>query len=180
MTLNPNAELIQRYLNGDRSAFEQIVCKYLKQVYNFIRCMTGNPDDADAVTQVVFLEVNERLNTFDMRNDFIIWLYKIAVEESLKHGTHEKGTVDTHRYVRANMPEVSELMKNEDICGELKAALGELTPEERVVIILKHLEHFSYSQIAAILDISERMVVSRIFSARAQLRDVLVHTIRSG
>ena len=75
--------LMERCRNGDRQAFETLVVRYQKPVYNAAYRMLHNTEDARDVTQTVFLKVFENLDKYDPSHRFFSWIYRIALNESI-------------------------------------------------------------------------------------------------
>ena len=75
--------LVERYRNGDREAFTELVIRYQRPIYNAAFWVLRRAEDASDVTQIVFLRVAERLDDYDARYKFFSWIYRIAVNESL-------------------------------------------------------------------------------------------------
>src|SRR5713226_7592124 len=94
MSVDEDRDLVSRCLKGDEKAFETIVDKYEKIVYNVAVRMGTSPEDAEDVTQTVFIKVFEGLSSFNSKYKFFSWIYRIAVNESLnavnRHGRFEK------------------------------------------------------------------------------------------
>ena len=75
--------MVERYRNGDRAAFTELVVRYQRPIYNAAFWMLRKAEDANDITQIVFLKVAERLDDYDPRYKFFSWIYRIAVNESL-------------------------------------------------------------------------------------------------
>jgi len=75
--------LVERCRNGDWAAFTELVVRYQRPIYNAAFWVLRKPEDANDITQVVFLKVAERLDEYDPRFKFFSWIYRIAVNESL-------------------------------------------------------------------------------------------------
>ena len=75
--------LLERYRNGDREAFTALVVRYQRPLYNAAFWVLRSADDANDVTQIVFLKVAEQLDEYDPKYRFFSWIYRIAVNESL-------------------------------------------------------------------------------------------------
>jgi RNA polymerase sigma-70 factor (ECF subfamily) len=163
-------DLIERCRQGDMKAFEVIVDTYQKPVFNAAYRITGSRDDAADITQSVFLKLLQNLNSYNPAHKLFSWLYRIAVNESLNFVRKAKRSVplDHVRVQSGDHPaHQAELAERKDV---LQKALGRLKPEHRAVLVLKHLQGFSYEEIAGALDIPEKLVKSRLFSARQMLR----------
>lgn len=80
-----DAELISAYKNGDISGYNEIVLRYQKQVYWVIRKMVNSHDDADDLTQEVFIKIYSALKDFREESNLFTWLYRIATNYSINH-----------------------------------------------------------------------------------------------
>jgi RNA polymerase sigma-70 factor, ECF subfamily len=172
MAEQDDAAVVQQTLAGNLRAYEAIVSRYQDAIYSLALRMVHDPDDAEDVSQTVFVKAFERLGTYDPNYRFFSWLYRIAMNESLNFLRQRKpyqrfGEMGRGEDVPSDPPVADE-------AKELEAALRELTDDHRSVIVLKHLEGFSYVEIGRMLNITEKKVKSRLFSARQALRDVLV------
>jgi RNA polymerase sigma-70 factor (ECF subfamily) len=158
--------LVRQFLAGDRSAFERIVEKYQKTVFNVAFRMTREAKEAEDIAQEVFLKVYERLESFNPKYRFFSWLYRITVNESLN-------TLDDEE-MAAGGPDLDEITEANERSRKIADAMMELNVDQRAVVVLKHFEGLSYEEIAQVLEISEKKVKSRLFTARQVLRDILL------
>ena len=170
----PNdTDLVNRSLQGDRTAFETLLSRYEKPVYNAAYRMLSDPEDARDVAQTVFLKAYEKLGDFDPRFRFFSWIYRIALNESVnclsKRGRSEELKVDPAS--QASGPE--DRMEQELSSRHLQAALMRIKPDYRSVIVLKHFLDCNYAEIGLILDIPEGKVKSRLYSGRQLLKEAL-------
>lgn len=167
-------EAVRSCLDGDVKSFELLVGKYQGVVYNIALRMVRNPEDAEDVSQAAFLKAYEKLGTYRESFRFYSWLYRIAVNEALNFLDRQKRFTRLDERIedpRQALDAASEVRERDE---RIQEALMELKPEHRVVLILKHFEDFSYEEIGTILDIPEKRVKSRLFTARQVLREVLV------
>ena len=168
--------LVQRYRDGDREAFTELVIRYQRPIYNAAFWILRSAEDARDVAQIVFLRVAERLDEFDSQHKFFSWIYRIAVNESLnllRRNEHEEfldDEIDLPGLETAN-PEV--LAGEAERTRRIERALMGMSTSDRTVIVLRHFSECSYQEIAQILDIDEKTVKSRLFEARQRLRDML-------
>ena len=166
--------LVQACLQGDRSAFDELVDRYQRVLYNAAYRITGSVDDAMDVTQSAFVAAWENLHTFDPSRRFFSWMYRIACNLALKLVERRRplAALDAEVHSTDSTPEV---VYGATESGEfLQRALLELGPDQRIVIVLKHIQGFSYREVSELLDIPEKTVRSRLFSARRRLRSVLL------
>jgi RNA polymerase sigma-70 factor (ECF subfamily) len=168
--------LVKRCLQGKKRAFETLVDRYQKIIFNLAYRMTGNYDEAEDITQCTFIKVFERLSTFNPRYKFFSWLYRIAVNESLNLIKSKKGSreVDNSMQISQRTPE-QDYIKLE-LSHKIQQSLMKLEPQYRILILLKHFQYCSYREISDSLDIPEKTVKSRLYIARQQLKDILIKT----
>ena len=162
--------LIRRCQHGDRKAMEVLVTHYDKPVFNAAYRMLGNTDDAADVSQNAFLKAFENIDKFDTGHRFFSWIYRIALNDSIDQLKRRQRmqTVDVELVDERAAPahDVNTSQMNE----ELQAALLGLSDEQRAVIVLHYFCDCDYRQISDTLDIPEKTVKSRLFSARQQLK----------
>jgi RNA polymerase sigma-70 factor, ECF subfamily len=169
--------LLERYRNGDRAAFTQLVIRYQKPIYNAAYWLLRRPEDASDITQIVFLKVAERLAEYDPNYKFFSWIYRIAVNESLnlmrRNGREEAldSEVELPGADNAN-PELR--VGEAEVSRRIQVALLSLGTNDRMVLTLRHFSECSYQEIGQILDLDEKTVKSRLFEARRRLRDMLI------
>lgn len=167
--------LVRTCLDGDPRAFEELLARYHRQVYNVALRMLRSIDDAQDVTQAVFLKAYENLGTYDSTHKFYSWIYRIAVNESINAVRRKRRDTDLLDDGHASPDPGPDIVAGAEQLGAgIRAAMGELTPEYRAVIVLKYFLGCSYAEIAEILEVEEKTVKSRLFTARQRLKDLLV------
>ncbi len=134
--------------------------------------MLHNVQDAEDVTQTVFLNAFLKLRTYNPRYRFFSWIYRMTVNESLNTLKRRKPTVtlEDELGIRAPGAAPDRATEVEDRVGK---ALMDLKPDDRAVVVLKHFASFSYQEIADVLEIPVRTVKSRLFTARERLQFAL-------
>ncbi len=166
-----DTELISDCKRGDRKALETLVRRYEKPIYNAAYRMLGNPDDAADITQIAFLKVFENLERYNPKFKFFSWIYRIAVNESinlLKRRGHQEPFDDKQA---SNLRDPEAMVEAEHLCDCVQAVLMELQEEHRAVIVLRHFSECSYHEIGEILQIPDRTVKSRLYTARQIMKD---------
>ena len=166
--------LVQACLQGDQSAFDELVDRYQRALYNAAYRITGSVDDSMDVTQSAFVDAYEKLHTYDPTRRFFSWIYRITCNRALKLVEKRRplAAIDADAHRTDSNPEV---VYNTTETGDfLERALLELGPDHRIAIILKHILGFSYHEISQLLDVPEKTVKSRLFTARRRLRTVLL------
>ena len=169
---DPDATLVARCLEGDPTAFEPIVRRYQRVLYNVAFRMVGDREDARDIVQSAFVKAWEKLATFDPSYRFFSWMYRIVVNESLNVRTRRVPTSTLDPDLPAlGDPEDSARSSERAAC--LQSALLRLSPDERNVLALRHFAELSYTEIAEALGLSDRTVKSRLHEARQRLGRML-------
>jgi RNA polymerase sigma-70 factor (ECF subfamily) len=166
-------KLMERCRSGDRQAFEMLLARYENPVFNAAYRMLNSPEDARDVTQTVFLKVYEHLDQYDPKYRFFSWIYRITLNESINwlKKTNRLDALDGDMADTAGGPEQE--AGNQQLNEGMQAALMTIRPDYRAVIILKHLLGCSYQEISDVLEIPERTVKSRLYTARQLLQQTL-------
>jgi RNA polymerase sigma-70 factor, ECF subfamily len=166
--------IVKQCQNGDRRAFEVLVEKYQKPMFNVALRMTRNYSDAEDIAQATFLKAFEKIASFDHQYKFFSWLYRIAMNESLNHVNQRKQVEELSEDISSDEKSAEESYDEDQTSRSVQDALMELKADYRAVVVLKHLQGLSYDEISKILDIPETKVKSRLFTARLMLKDVLI------
>jgi RNA polymerase sigma-70 factor (ECF subfamily) len=167
-----DAVWVSSCLQGDAGAFEPLVRKYQRLLFGVAYRVVGDYEDARDVTQNAFVRAFERLDTFDPNRKFFSWLYRIAVNEglNLRRARRPLEALPAGLEARENPMDGLEARERQD---RVQAALGRLSGEHRDVVVLRHFGELSYEEIAEALDVPEKTVKSRLFSARQRLAELL-------
>ncbi len=161
--------LVRQCLEGQRDAIGALVDRYQKRLFNVALRMLGNVQDAEDVTQTVFLNAYLKLRSYDPKYRFFSWIYRMTVNESLNALKRRKPTVTLEDSLENQAPGAApdRVAEAEDRVGK---ALMRLKPDDRAVVVLCHFVSFSYQEIAEVLEIPVKTVKSRLFTARERLR----------
>jgi len=169
--------LIERCLTGDQVAWEQIVRQHWRKVFNLAYKFVGRHDEAEDLTQDIFLKIFRALHTFDRRANFQTWLISISRNLCIDHYRSVRKERETMaRDVDAS--ELSPVSRERTPLGELeqidlrqiiRQALAELPPALKEAVVLRDLQEFSYQEIADKLGLPEGTVKSRINRGRLEL-----------
>jgi len=184
MALNPSAAappeidpLIERCLKGDQRAWDDIVRLYWRKVFNVAYKFVGRQDEAEDLTQDIFLKLFKSLKTFDRRANFSTWLISVSRNLCIDHYrsmrrehdvvTHDVDVVTLARPSGLDSPQVA--LEQRDRVALLRAALDKLAPSLRTAVMLRDIQELSYQEIAEKLGVPEGTVKSRINRGRAEL-----------
>ncbi len=165
--------LVRRFLEGERKAFEPLVERYQKTVYNVALRMANDPDDAADITQNVFIKASEKLGSYDPTYKFFSWIYRIAVNESINFVGSARKSEALSEDLATGGSSPDEILQAGMLSETVEAGLTKLSDDNRVVIVLRHFEELSYDEIGFILDLPVKTVKSRLFTARQSLKKIL-------
>jgi len=161
-------------------SWEEIVRAHSVRVYRLAYRLTGNPHDAEDLTQEVFVRVFRSLSSYTP-GTFEGWLHRITTNLFLD-GARRKQRIriegladDTAHRLAGREPSPAQAFDDAHLDGDIQAALRALPPEYRAAVVLCDIEGFSYEEIAAALGVKLGTVRSRIHRGRAQLRVALEH-----
>jgi RNA polymerase sigma-70 factor, ECF subfamily len=169
--------LIQRCLAGDQGAWEEIVRHHWRRVFNIAYKFTGRHDEAEDLTQDVFLKIFKSLKTFDRRANFQTWLVSVSRNLCIDHYRSvrkERETIDRDVDAGELTPSAPgqsayATLEQRDRVSLLRRALAELPPTLRTAVMLRDIQEFSYQEIADQLHLPEGTVKSRINRGRTEL-----------
>ncbi|MGI8673106.1 MAG: RNA polymerase sigma factor [Luteitalea sp.] len=170
--------LIERCLEGDQQAWEQIVRQHWRKVFNVAYKFTGKHDEAEDLTQDIFVKIFRSLHTFDRRANFQTWLISVSRNLCIDHYRSvrkERETIsrdiDSREMATATRAEPGPLagIERDDQRALLRLALNQLAPTLRSAVLLRDIRELSYQEIAVLLALPEGTVKSRINRGRTEL-----------
>lgn len=179
-------ELIVQLQQGEELAFEKLVEEYQNMVYNTVLGIVQNAEDADDITQEVFIQVFQSVSSFKGESKFSTWLYRIALGKALDHekkmkrkkrfgfmqslfGNDEKEQVHA---VEFDHPGV--LMEKKEKANKLFEALKRIPDNQRIAFTLHKLEGQTYQEVAEIMNTTLYAVESLMGRAKANLKKELI------
>jgi RNA polymerase sigma-70 factor (ECF subfamily) len=179
-----DAELVRLARQGDRGAFQELVERYQRKIYAVVLGMLHDHDAAWDTSQETFLKALRSLDQFKGEASFYTWLYRIAVNLAIDYQRHEwrhktvgvsDATIETQDAVREDLrrDDPFRRVKNREIGERVRAAIDQLTPEHRAVILLREVEGLSYDEISRVMECAKGTVMSRLHYARKKLQTLL-------
>ncbi|MFH2012337.1 MAG: sigma-70 family RNA polymerase sigma factor [Pseudomonadota bacterium] len=168
-------EFVIKASKGDVESFEKIYRTYTDYVYNVALRIVQNREDAQEVTQEVFISVYRNLKNFRFQAKLKTWIYRITVNKAINHTKKESKMKDkTVDYIDASGAEnpldsLDARAEREHKEGMINKLLDALTPEQRACIVLRNIEGLSYKEIAKVLNIGINAVRSRLKRAREKV-----------
>ena len=166
-------DCVERCLDGDREAFEPILARYEKPVYNAVLRMVGDAEEARDIAQEVFVKVFENLRSYDRSRKFFSWMYRVAINETINHVKTRRRWEPLSEAFQSSHSNPEEAMQEVERDREIQRALLALDPKYRLALIVRHFLQLSYAEAANVLDVPEKTVKSRLFTARQLLREIL-------
>lgn len=180
MTEVSEKKIIEKVLGGDANAFEELVLRYEKTVYNLALRMVGDRDDAFDMTQEAFIKAYGSLSSFRGDSKFSVWIYRIATNVCLDflRSKSRKQQVsltvsDDDEDAQLDIPDPKadpeqQLIKKISM-QSVEEGLKTLPDKQRQILVMRELGGMSYAEIGKALSIEEGTVKSRIFRARKRL-----------
>jgi len=185
--------LLERCLRRDAAAFDEVVLQYKTKVFNYLHRMTGNSQDAEDLTQEVFIRLYTSLPSFKNQSSLNTWIFRIASNlcidrfrrskkfQAIAYSLDEATDTDDGTASR-ELPDLTfephRLAENSELADQISTALGRLPDKLRAVILLHDIEDMPYDEIARVVGCPIGTVKSRLFHARVRLRDLLSGYIR--
>ncbi len=175
--------LIERSRNGDPEAFDRLVAAHQDRIYHAAYRITGNAEDAYDAAQETFIKAFRALPRYRHEAAFATWLHRIAVNTALdvvrrRPQTPPASLDDVALPAAAHDPDVE--VERREVQRRVHQALQRLSPDHRVVVVLRDLQGMAYEEIAAVLRIPVGTVRSRLSRARDDLRGLLRDLAPSG
>jgi RNA polymerase sigma-70 factor (ECF subfamily) len=170
--------LIQRCLSGDQLAWEAIVRQYRRKVFNVAYKFVGRHDEAEDLTQDIFLKVFKSLDTFDRRANFQTWLISVSRNLCIDHYRSvrkERETIDRDvdstevSPPSVGIPSQLAALEQRDRVELLREAMASLPATLRTAVLMRDIQECSYHEIAEKLKLPEGTVKSRINRGRTEL-----------
>jgi len=187
--------LVRRCIGGDAAAWEEIVQRYHRRIYNVCYRFAGDAENAQDLTQEVFIKMYRTLNTYDSgKGAFMTWVTTITRNLLVDHFRKTKGDrltdsidqpVSEHEDAQPLSAQIADpalppdaAVQSRETREMVHLALQKLSPELREAVILRDLQDMDYREIASALRVPEGTVKSRINRGRAELARLLQRTYR--
>jgi len=192
--LDPDAALMLRVRDGDRSAFETLVEKYKQPVINLVARTIGDFTEAEDVAQHVFVQVYKSAHRYEVTAKFSTWLFTIARNLSLnelrRRSRHRADSLDetfaeNEEHPIRQAPDLkttgpTEQLLRDELEAKVEEAIAELPEKQRTALLMCRHEEFSYEEIARVIGCSLSATKSLIHRARETLKEKLKPYLRSG
>lgn len=182
-TLEQDAQLVQQCLQGDGSAWEELVRRHTRRIFNICYRFTGNGTESEDLSQEVFLRVYKTLGSYhSAHGGFATWMTSVTRNLLIDHYRRTKrdritDSLEDSMPVVENKESAGRRPDQQLLLGELshqvQTALTKLSPELREAVILRDLQQLDYNEIRQVLDVPEGTVKSRINRGRIELARIL-------
>jgi RNA polymerase sigma-70 factor (ECF subfamily) len=189
------ASLLRRCSAGDAAAWEEIVLRYHRRIYNLCYRFAGSATDAEDLTQEVFIRIYRTLDTYEVeRGAFMTWVTTVTrnlLVDHFRRTKHDRATESLDapatqeeegrtlgEQLPDKVPSPDAHVQSRQAGEAVHQALQKLSPELREAVILRDLQDLDYKEIATVLKVPEGTVKSRINRGRAELARLLSRTYR--
>lgn len=180
-------QLVEAWNQGDADALRELLSSYQRRVFTICYRMLHHVDDAEDLTQDVLIKVFESLESYDRRSKLSTWIIRIAINACVSHmrkakvrkasslhsGPGSEPGAEGMRLAIADTtePSAGSRVEHVEMRRSVIVALNRLEPEVRALLVLRDVQDLDYEQISQVLDVPVGTVKSRLFRARAALRE---------
>lgn len=167
--------LIDKFLSGEEEGFETLVKKYQNYIVNIVYSLIGQNSYVEDIAQEVFIKVYKNLSSFKKKCAFSTWLYRITVNTTYNYvkGKKENISFDSAGIDFCANTNINAEIESKEKDQIIQKAIENLPFKYRTVVVFKDIQGFSYAEIAKILGCRIGTVESRLFRARAILKERL-------
>ncbi len=176
--------LIKQFLNGDASAFKKIAIKYNPMVYTLAYRVLKNREEAEELTQDVFIKVFKSLKTFNNKSKLSTWIYRITYNTSINKLKSQKRRVETTliddstEFCNTSQPDASNIITEKENKKIINDSILKLPEIDRIIITLYYYEELSVKEIAEVTELTLQNIKVRLFRSRQRLFDILKDVIK--
>lgn len=184
-------ELATLAAKGREGAFRELLTRYERPVFSLIYRMVRDRTLAEDLAQEAFIRAFNAIGSYKTSYKFSNWIFKIANNHTIDHlrkrkldtvsidGSPHASSQDevesTRLVVESSSESPQEFVENKELGGQIEAAIGELRPEYKSVILLRHVEGYAYDEIADIMELPLGTVKTYLHRARNELKNRLAH-----
>ena len=177
--------LVERCRANDDAAFSEVVARYKAKIYNYVYRMTGSSEDAEDLTQEVFIRMYTSIDSFRGQSSLNTWLFRIAGNLCIDRFRRAKNRAPAYsldepvgdaaqtQEIADHTYEPHRLLESGEMAEQIQQALSRLPEKLRAALLLHDIEGMPYEEIAQIVGCPLGTVKSRLFNARMQLRQQL-------
>jgi RNA polymerase sigma-70 factor (ECF subfamily) len=184
-------QLATQAAQGREGAYRELLRRYERPVFSLVYRMVRDRTLAEDLAQEAFIRAFNAIDSYNPRYKFSSWIFKIANNHTIDHlrkkrldtvsihgsphAATQEEAVQTSVVVEASDENPEQYVEHRELGGLIEQAIGELRPEYRSVVLLRHVEGYSYDEIADILDLPLGTVKTYLHRARSELKEALAH-----
>jgi len=172
MSENDDIKDVNECLKGNGKAFERLIDRYQKALFNTAIRMVNDYDDAKDITQTAFIKAFEKLDSFKPEYKFFSWLYRILVNESLNFIGKQRQHMPLEQDIISTADTPEEKFNRDQVSRTIDEAIGALPVDYRMAIVFRHFADLSYQELSYVLNLPVKTVKSRLYTARQKLSRV--------
>ena len=188
-THEEDRQLVTLALEGREGAYRELLARYERPVFSVVVRMVRDRALAEDLAQEAFIRAFNAIDSYNPRFKFSSWIFKIANNLTIDHlrkrristvsidGAPDATTADaqaqTRLVVESQDENPQQYVENRELGGQIETAIGELRPEYRTVVLLRHVEGHTYDEIAQIMEVPLGTVKTYLHRARAELKQLL-------
>ncbi|MDX1828293.1 MAG: sigma-70 family RNA polymerase sigma factor [Lutibacter sp.] len=183
MDNQPDEYYILQTLNGNVNSYAFLVEKYKHMVYTLTIRIVKNREEAEEISQDVFVKAYEKLNSFKGESKFSTWLYKIAYYASLDSIKRNKRQLNSENIETVNeidfgnVQDALQNLQDKERKEIINDALLKLSEEERIILTLFYFEEMSIKEISKVVNLSIDNIKIKLFRSRKKLASILKNVI---
>jgi len=171
--------LVEIIRNKDQEFFSEIVARYQNKIYSYAKRLINDPEEAEDLTQEVFIKVYKNLNGFDIKRKFSSWIYRIAHNESVnyikKKSYFKILSIEQNEFLKNTMSTTENLIEKiieKENSRKVRELLEKLSFRYKEILVLRYFEEKSYDEISDILRMPTNTVGTLINRAKGQLEKI--------
>ena len=166
--------LVDRYLNGDMSAFDELMIRYERQIYRVCYRFVENRDDAMDLAQEVFIKAFEHLPSFRRESSLKTWLYRIAMNHCINHvKKNVREFVEVTEFTGSIRPSIQSDLEQTEQREQFRRMVKYLPPKQKAILELRINEELSYEEIANMSGRSVSTIKASVFFALEKLKKLI-------
>ena len=176
---DPDITLVERYVSGDMTAFDELMLRYERQVYRLCYRFTSNADDARDLAQEVFIKAFEHLANFRRESSLKTWLYRIATNHCINHvKANAQQFVEVTETIRQTDSTAHVELEEKQQREHFRLMVTKLPPKQRAILELRIHEQLSYEEIAKMSNRSVSTIKASVFFALEKLRKLVKEPLK--
>jgi len=166
--------IVERYLAGDMTAFDELMIRYERQVYRVCYRFVNNRDDAMDLAQEVFIKAFEHLSSFRRESSMKTWLYRIAMNHCINHvKKNAREFVEINEGIGSVRASVHTDMEEREQREQFRVLVKKLPPKQKAILEMRIHEQLSYEEIATMSGRSISTIKASVFFALEKLRKLV-------